>query len=385
VIENAVAIKDKTLVMLALDWAKAFDSISPEALMHALTRFGLPDKFLRIVNAIYSDRTFCVSDAGHTSEAICQKYGICQGCPLSPFLFGMLMTVLITDAKADLGMQGIQPSRETLVNELLYADDTLLIDVDSQAVEAYMHAVSRAGLVYGLSFNWAKLEALPINCACCIPDTEGKPLKQKDRIIYLGSLLCSDGTAGPELNRRLGAARETFSKLRRVWGHACINKERKLEIYSACVLTKLTYNLHALVLNAAEQRKLDAFHVRCLRSILRIPHSFYSRVSNKQVLEEASSKNLSNTLLQRQLALMHRLALRSDSDILRTSVFKPGSFELSLPVGPKKRGRPRKLWGPVIYNHAVQAAGSVEGLANMWKDNKAAHKKWADCLNKYCT
>ena len=214
--------------------------------------------------------------------------------------------------------------------------------------------------------------------------TAGGCLKQKDRIVYLGSLLCADGSAGGELNRRIGAARETFTKLCRVWGHTAIPTERKLEIYSACVLSKLTYNLHSLVLNAAEQRKLDAFHAKCLRAILRIPHSFLSRVSNETVLAQAGAQKLSKLILQKQLDLMFRLALRNDSDILRKSVFQPGSFELKLPIGPKKRGRPRKLWAQHTMQHAVNAAGSLERLVQLWQTNPAAKAAWRSCLKKYC-
>ena len=157
-IEEANALKDKRLVLLALDWAKAFDSISPEALCHSLKRFGLPEEFLRSIKAIYANRRLSVSDCGGQSSFHCQNFGICQGCPLSPFLFGMLMTVLISDAKALLESWGTQLSGRTVVNELLYADDTLLIDVDSAVAEQYMQCVRRAGSTYGLALNWKKLE-----------------------------------------------------------------------------------------------------------------------------------------------------------------------------------------------------------------------------------
>ena len=45
-IDKAHAIKDDKLVLLALDWAKAFDSIMPGPMLDALRRFGLPDQFL---------------------------------------------------------------------------------------------------------------------------------------------------------------------------------------------------------------------------------------------------------------------------------------------------------------------------------------------------
>eukprot|EP00959_Pyramimonas_sp_CCMP1952_P466226 9489631-Pyramimonas_sp.AAC.1 len=42
VIEEAWATKGGSAALLALDWAKAFDSISPEALSVSLKRFGCP-------------------------------------------------------------------------------------------------------------------------------------------------------------------------------------------------------------------------------------------------------------------------------------------------------------------------------------------------------
>jgi hypothetical protein len=84
-------------MLLALDWAKAFDSISPEALIDALRRFGIPEKFIAAVSGIYRNRTFEVKQI---STPHGQYYGICQGCPLSLFLFSLLMTVLMHDAKS---------------------------------------------------------------------------------------------------------------------------------------------------------------------------------------------------------------------------------------------------------------------------------------------
>ena len=60
--------KDGELVFLALDWAKAFDSVSPEALLQALSRFGVPDCFVEAVAAVYSNRSFSVRDCGSTSD-----------------------------------------------------------------------------------------------------------------------------------------------------------------------------------------------------------------------------------------------------------------------------------------------------------------------------
>ena len=62
-IDHAYAKKDGKLCLLALDLAKAFDGIMPHSMIHALRRFGIPEDFLNMINAIYSSRSFFVRDA----------------------------------------------------------------------------------------------------------------------------------------------------------------------------------------------------------------------------------------------------------------------------------------------------------------------------------
>ena len=86
VLDHLWAEKDASAVFVALDWAKAFDRISPSGLIDALQRFGLPMAFLKLIQNIYEDRDFFVRDMGHQSTLHSQCHGISQGCPLSPFL-----------------------------------------------------------------------------------------------------------------------------------------------------------------------------------------------------------------------------------------------------------------------------------------------------------
>eukprot|EP00973_Karenia_brevis_P074785 10392976-Karenia_brevis.AAC.1 len=67
--------KDGSLLMLALDWARAFDCISPNALIVALRRFGLPELIVDLVASIYIQRKFKVRDSGEMSEFHPQEAG----------------------------------------------------------------------------------------------------------------------------------------------------------------------------------------------------------------------------------------------------------------------------------------------------------------------
>ena len=72
-----------------------FCSISPDALLYALERFGLPPLFRGLIlNLQQQDFPQSARLVIHRAYSVlCTS----QGCPLSPFLFMILMTVLFTD------------------------------------------------------------------------------------------------------------------------------------------------------------------------------------------------------------------------------------------------------------------------------------------------
>ena len=97
-LELAWAHRGGSVAMLALDWSKAFDSINTECLLIALQRFGLPQKLVDLIAGLYSNRRFQVRDGMQLSSERNQRSGISQGCPLSPFIFVMVVSVLLEDA-----------------------------------------------------------------------------------------------------------------------------------------------------------------------------------------------------------------------------------------------------------------------------------------------
>ncbi len=88
-IEQAWASRGGALLMVALDWRKAFDSLAPHRLIEALQRFGIPEGMVQAIAGIYEERVFTVTENGLESTQRPQDAGISQGCPLSPFLFGI--------------------------------------------------------------------------------------------------------------------------------------------------------------------------------------------------------------------------------------------------------------------------------------------------------
>ena len=129
------------------------------------------------------------------------------------------------------------------LRELLYADDTLLIGQDASMIQRYMQIVAREGRKYGLRLNNSKLELLHINCDTPVYDEEGKVIKSKDSIKYLGAMLHKTGRIDSEIGINIGIAKQDFRTLIQIWGHANISKKLKLELYWSLIVSKLLYGL----------------------------------------------------------------------------------------------------------------------------------------------
>ena len=146
----------------------------------------------------------------------------------------------------------------------------------------------------------------------------------------------------------------------------------------ACVVQKLLYNLESAWLNKALLHKFDGVFARCLRQILKISHSYISRVSNKYVLQQFRAPALSSILLQRQLLLFGEIARLPNEDVVRQTIFHEDGIDIKLALD-KRRGRPRKIWNQEIHALAMQCSQGLD-LHNMLMDKPI----WAKLVKSFC-
>jgi len=369
------------LHMLALDWAKAFDSINAESLLQALRKFGIPEPFVQMAQSIYTDRAFVVSECGETSDRRPQLSGICQGCPLSPFLFVIVMTVLMDIARSELSQESLEAIGQHSLYDILYADDTIILGTSAPCVTEIAEAIERAGRQFGMTLHWGKTQALSVCADGGILSPQGDLVEDSGSLVYLGALLTSDGRADSELSRRIGMANGDFKRLSKFWCHAGISRKRKLELLHALVISKLQYGLSTIWLVQAQRRRLDGFYVRCLRKVLGIPAAFYSRVSNKIVLERAGVLPLTEQILKRQLVILGKVARSPADSLLRRCVFRDDSLIPQVGRYVRRVGRPRQDWASQVMRAGAEKFGSTAAFESLLKaEGDDAEKQWRQVL-----
>ena len=354
--DAAYAAKSPGIIAVLLDWAKAFDRIRTSSMLQALKRFGLPTEMLEMIASIYDVRHFVLRDPCGDSTQRVQKAGIAQGCPLSPYLFILVQTVLLHDVDKRL-QEECRPVSEPeyiVCSDVLYADDTLLMSSGAAKLQRHLELVVDEGKRYGLELNWKKTMAMRIGNAGDIRTPSGEAIGVVEQAVYLGGLLSTTGCAKLEVTRRLGEARGGFKALAQCWAHANIDRTRKILIYTACIVTKLLYNLESLWLLQADLQRLNAFHVKCLRKIYNIACSYESRVSNAEVLRISNQPALTETLQERQAKLYRQTASLSEDHVLRQVTCERGSDRPRKWCGKRRPGRPKQQWATCVYR-AMQA------------------------------
>ena len=140
------------------------------------------------------------------------------------------------------------------------------------------------------------------------------------------------------------------------WKASNASKKWQLVIFDAVICSKLLYGLETLHLTSACLKKLDAFQLRCLRRILKIPPTFIDRANtNRAVLQQATNVAFPHQGDHREISLfsvhyqdrraklLGHIARASHDDPLRQISFTPDSVQ-RVQNGKQRQGRPRQNW-----------------------------------------
>ena len=359
----------ESLHLLFLDWEKAFDSVPHHKIIETLALFGIPYSFLNIIASLYNQAEFQVQVGPQTSSWAKQKCGIRQGCPLSPYLFVLILDVMFTETRSALpsSFKNKHP-RGFPFTDILYADDTLLISKSARHLSTFLHTLEKVAKQYGLTLNRSKTVHIPMNAFDNITFETGEVVSKELETTYLGAKFGVFPDPGLELSNRLQQTLIIWRRLFLFWKYSEVPIRLKIIIYHAIIKTKLLYGLETLVLLPAHKRQPDAFYLRGLRQIMGMKTTFIDRTNtNERVYINAAcvlaQKETQTPLLplsrqweiRRQKLMAFLNTPQAAQPEIKATFFFPPSFEFqevraqdswrpNSTIWGRRRGRPRGFW-----------------------------------------
>lgn len=250
-----------------------------------------------MVMTMYKEPKFYVEIDGVKSGNKVQGTGIRQGCPLSPYLFTLVMTCLFEDVhnteEGGCGRGAIYKHRVigAYFDEVLYADDTVCISESVPAMNRLLKQIEIESAKYGMRLNKGKCVALGYGTEGNIHLSGGEHIAQEEEVKYLGCQLDGTGDSAKEVMKRISKTMITMKKLDQFWLSSNCGVKKTNEVYDAVIEAKLLYGMESLQMRSTVKKKLDTFQLKVLRKILRMKTTHVNKSNtNQKVFLSANDK-----------------------------------------------------------------------------------------------
>ena len=251
--------------------------------------------------------------------------------------------------------------------ELLYADDTLIIAKNAKTANDYLHLIEKESEYLHLKLNHGKCSYISFNGhRGHIRFRNGENMSSTQEAIYLGAAITEKADPKHEIYRRISNTMPVLKRLDIFWNKTSCNRKWKMLVYNAVITTKILYGLESLEPTDSTGRLLDTFQLKGLRKILKLHTTFINRANtNEFVFQKANEavgstsvgpnrkiKPLTEILASKRLKLLGHVLRRERRHPLHQVTF---ASNRAIPRTPNIRrvGRPRKCW-------------TLENMARAW-------------------
>ena len=261
-IERSFKLK-KPLIVIAIDFAKAYDSIKREKLIETLMYYKVDPKIINMIAQVYTDdRTRIELGIGEEVEIEITS-GIRQGCTISTTLF-KLVTFRIIEELERLG-KGFKDEKFR-IDSLFFADDGMLLTNSVEDAEEVIIRMEEVGRSFGLEINKGKSNIIIFN----LKEKPGEigNILVKEEITYLG-IIINDRRNCFQVHKRkmIEKARKLANLTYSIIGRSCARLLIGKTYWKNVALPSIMYGTNIINLTKQEIAKLQSIENGVYRQI----------------------------------------------------------------------------------------------------------------------
>ena len=145
--------------LIAIDFKKAFDSVSRDFLFRTLSAFRFGPSFIQWIKTFYNNISSCVMNNGFATASFEIQRGVRQGDPLSSYLFIIVLEILNISIRSNKNIQGIMVDGEEIKLQI-FADDLTAFLLNDISLLRFLKLLELFGECSGLNINRDKSEIM---------------------------------------------------------------------------------------------------------------------------------------------------------------------------------------------------------------------------------
>ena len=251
-------------MIVALDFEKAFDSVSWDFLFKALDAFNFGNYFKKWIRIIYSNPECCTTNNGFNSDFFKISRGIRQGCPISALLFLLVVEIMANNIRQSDNIKGITyaPNKSIVISQL--ADDTTLFLKDIESLKNALALIDNFSKISGLKLNKDKCEAFWIGSSA---NSNSKPLglKWTKGMIKCLGIWCGSNI-DDAINFNFNEKIDKIKTLLNIWKQHRLSLKGKITVIKTFAMPLILYPANCLYVPDWVTKQVDEIFVKYLWS-----------------------------------------------------------------------------------------------------------------------